>query len=575
MASTTSSRPSTRGSDKAAYTEHTAGRHTRRPEQGGSSYRKPMKRTSRTRQSQKESLPKANPSLLSVLSAGTGTSDRSSNSSSTVTPESYLRRNSQQSDRPDTQTRKEAELRTSATSQLPNVFDFMDQDGRDEGYDDGSVMSSSSSYQASDAGSSIAPDTPSSQSTFPSAASPTETRSHSVADLRRKYDPQYNASVYSGRSSSSSPIPSLRSLRKQPSVCDVPEEDEEDEDYPATQSEIDYERQRSSRSYEPAHQRHDSIHQHTAYEQHAHYISPTHTQHRSYSNSSAHSDRSNHAYNTALQHYQWPSPPPLPPPAMNGDVTAPPPAPDPPDLSHRTVTGYELLALELATPTSPIKPLYRKFTYLNHRILLHLQDELSELEEQLRGLDEIIAQMDSTLTDGGKSPASRRGENWNGTELHFRRRQLLGNVFLKTEQYNRAMAAFAALGKDAVPANPGEVEEYQRWMVERAPVCESEARFLRYQEDLVAPGAAGKGVVGRDKVVYGLGALMLPLVLFSVVPTLAGRMLVTGCIAVGGCVVATTTVVKEVMPARDWMVWGAVYVVLMAVIAGCMPGQCA
>ena len=137
------------------------------------------------------------------------------------------------------------------------------------------------------------------------------------------------------------------------------------------------------------------------------------------------------------------------------------------------------------------------------------------------------------------------------------------------------MAAFAALGKDAVPANPGEVEEYQRWMVERAPVCESEARFLRYQEDLVAPGAAGKGVVGRDKVVYGLGALMLPLVLFSVVPTLAGRMLVTGCIAVGGCVVATTTVVKEVMPARDWMVWGAVYVVLMAVIAGCMPGQCA
>lgn len=70
------------------------------------------------------------------------------------------------------------------------------------------------------------------------------------------------------------------------------------------------------------------------------------------------------------------------------------------------LSGYELLASRLkSTPTgypssSPISsratpnhltPLYRKFEYLNHRVLLHIQDELSQLEQRLRVLDNQIA----------------------------------------------------------------------------------------------------------------------------------------------------------------------------------------
>ena len=180
----------------------------------------------------------------------------------------------------------------------------------------------------------------------------------------------------------------------------------------------------------------------------------------------------------------------VPPQAMNGHIvpTERPTVPDASDLNQRTLTGYGQLALELSDPESTVKPLYRKFEYLNHRILLHLQDELSELEEQLRRVDEVIAQMDPGSPDGQKTPASRRGETFHGTEIHLRRTHLLGNIFLKTKQYNRAMSAYASMAKDSTPAEDNQVTAYQDWMTKHAPIHDIETRFLKHQEDLVKPG---------------------------------------------------------------------------------------
>jgi hypothetical protein len=109
-----------------------------------------------------------------------------------------------------------------------------------------------------------------------------------------------------------------------------------------------------------------------------------------------------------------------------------------------SLTGYELLANELSAPSQSdtareknIVPMYRKFEHLNHRVLLHLQDEMCELEEELRQLDRCIAQMSPKDPSGYAYPASRRNDARYGGDLHFKRTELLGRIFQKLEQYSK------------------------------------------------------------------------------------------------------------------------------------------
>lgn len=538
-----------------------------------------------------ESSLKVNPSLLSVLSTLTGSSDRSSGSSSTITQQSYdqqsghtSRTMSKRSKR--TGSDNDETVARPSPSKAPNVFDYMDGPIVEDGDDRRSVVSSSSShYEPSDAGSSEAP-TPSSRSTFPS---PTTTRSQTAAELRRKHDPQYAASTGPIRSDSKSPDPSIRGLRKQPCVSDIPEE-VEGRILPTAPSEVNYDPQQRSSSRSSQNSRRgsdrlqlqeESIRRHIAHTQQGHFVEPVYGQHRSSSTSSGHSDRSAYAYQMAMQQNHWPSPtatmaPPMPPQAMNGHIspTERPAAPEVPDLMQRTLTGYEMLALELSDSDSAVKPLYRKFEYLNHRILLHLQDELCELEEQLRTVDEIVAQMDPGAADCLKSPASRRGEAFYGSEIHLKRTHLLGRIFMKTEQYNKAMSAYAAMANDSSPADDDHISHYRDWMSKHAPVHEVETRFLQRDKDLIVPGKSAPSIdrpMKHAALAYLPVALMLPLLLYSIIPSLAGRLVVTALIAVGAFIVAATTRVRQLMAARDWAVSGGAYVLLMAAIAGCIP----
>jgi hypothetical protein len=150
--------------------------------------------------------------------------------------------------------------------------------------------------------------------------------------------------------------------------------------------------------------------------------------------------------------------PPMAPP--NAMVPVPPlqhpahpphyqPHPTGPDLSRTTKVGYELLADKLSERSKAehrypdeeaVVPMYRKFEHLNHRVLLHLQDEISELEEELRYLDECVAQCSPRDAAGLVHPASRRGDARHGSELHFRRTELLGRIYLKLGQYSMSLA---------------------------------------------------------------------------------------------------------------------------------------
>lgn len=165
------------------------------------------------------------------------------------------------------------------------------------------------------------------------------------------------------------------------------------------------------------------------------------------------------------------------------------------------VDGYELIASKLSEDYNPgskdsIRPLYRKFEHLNHRILLHLQDEISELEEDLRQLDQAIALANVDSAKQRRSLQSRRNEAQFGNELHHRRTELLGKVFVKLGQYNKALKSYRnAFGVSlSAPrtrepfqrAEPCDIEIYRNWMKRNAPLDQSEARFLDNTTDLIS-----------------------------------------------------------------------------------------
>jgi hypothetical protein len=259
--SNVSSRPTTRGPDTRRRRDRTPTRRPRYSDDSNSVYRRPVRHRNSGVQRRGDSLLNINPSLLSVLSSLTASTDRSSGSNSTITQRSYNRRGSDSSSTPLGMPRRSNSSTVSATSSSvrskpANVFDYMVASSVDEDHDDRSEMSSapSSHYEPSLAGSSEAPDTPSSRSTFPS---PTATRSHSVAELRRKYDPQYAGSEVSACSGSHSPSSSVRNMMKPPSVSDVAEDDEDESDLePTAPSELSYDpRQRSSSRSSRASQR--------------------------------------------------------------------------------------------------------------------------------------------------------------------------------------------------------------------------------------------------------------------------------------------------------------------------------
>lgn len=173
--------------------------------------------------------------------------------------------------------------------------------------------------------------------------------------------------------------------------------------------------------------------------------------------------------------------------------------------SQETAIGYELLAKKLAEHTAPdseldqgksFAPLYRRFDFLNHRVLLHLQDEIAELEEELRRTDEMIArhqgqcQAHQVEANGGtvpqRVPTSRREEVSSGDELCERRSHILGRIYTRLEQYNKALASYRSATTGFATATTEQIEQYQAWMTQNKPVDEVESKFLNSKQDLMA-----------------------------------------------------------------------------------------
>ncbi|KAI0179636.1 hypothetical protein GGR52DRAFT_568408 [Hypoxylon sp. FL1284] len=150
------------------------------------------------------------------------------------------------------------------------------------------------------------------------------------------------------------------------------------------------------------------------------------------------------------------------------------------------VTGYQLLASKLsAMPDRAdrfIRPMYRRFETLNHRLLLYLQDEICELEEQLRQLD--AADTQNRRLPNCIFPESRRAESMAGGELHWRRTDVLGKIGFRLEQYNRLLSS--CKDTQVMPSPTLEdIHEYRTYLATHAPIAEVETHFLDVTDDLV------------------------------------------------------------------------------------------
>jgi hypothetical protein len=573
------------------------GRSSRQRDENDYAHRHSTRRRTTVVPRRPDPLLKFNPSLLSVLSSLTGASERSSGSNSTITQQSYDRKRGLAPRRPPARRESPRAVAQPISAEMPrnrspNVFDYIDEVPTVDEHDGISVISPTSSasshYQPSDSGSSEAPATPSSRSTLPS---PTTTRSVSVAELRRKYDTDYTGCTGSYNGNQGLDSATRGDIRKERSSKDVEErsdgKDTGSSSLPSPVQELgdgySQSLQSSLRALDDEQrlrQQEDEMRRHVAYSQHPYgyeFTSPTSPSSRPDSPRSNHVSPSN---DQSLEHYihqpipTRPTPPKLvqpmqsPPIEDHAPLASPPQVPSPPDLTKVTLTGYELLASHLASSTDPptknttsspphLTPLYRKFSHLHHRVLLHLQDELAELEYHLRMIDEGIAQTYATpppippTTSPGSTtpathyPASRRLERdiANNHPVFARRTLLLGEIYSKQQQYHTALRDYTTLLRDSRPAETDEIADYKSFLADRKPICEGEIAFLDKRDDLIIPGGVrpkNRSVsfaTNRDslleQVSFLAALLLLPLVLSAVLPDFASRAAATALLGAG------------------------------------------
>ncbi|PKX92165.1 uncharacterized protein P174DRAFT_373839 [Aspergillus novofumigatus IBT 16806] len=210
-------------------------------------------------------------------------------------------------------------------------------------------------------------------------------------------------------------------------------------------------------------------------------------------------------------------------------------------LSH-IPCGYGILSSRLSSSSDSkepsLPPLYRRFEDLNHRVLLYLQDEIAQMEEDLRILDEYeeMHRVATAEREGTKKlPASRRmdAQAQVYSSLHYRRVEVMGALIHKTEQYT-----YSRVLQTIPSASDKDIETYRTWMKDHSPIITAESRFLDHGKDLISlsPRRASPTASVYSAIIIASAAILLPLLAFSMISEFSGRLLVVAL--VGGAAAA-------------------------------------
>ncbi|OAP65415.1 hypothetical protein AYL99_01387 [Fonsecaea erecta] len=152
--------------------------------------------------------------------------------------------------------------------------------------------------------------------------------------------------------------------------------------------------------------------------------------------------------------------------------------------SQNMLSGYDLIADRLASGELP--PVFRSFQKIYFRLLLQLQDEIIEMEEQLAALDSLDGRH-RLHPDGGMSPASRRlSWQWGQSDLPAHRLHVLGRLSMKLEQYYQVLSASQRVRTLSSSPTTTEVAQFRTWLQEHSPLSLPESKFLDDKEDLIS-----------------------------------------------------------------------------------------
>ncbi|KAI9780828.1 MAG: hypothetical protein M1839_006455 [Geoglossum umbratile] len=132
--------------------------------------------------------------------------------------------------------------------------------------------------------------------------------------------------------------------------------------------------------------------------------------------------------------------------------------------------GYPKLSAFVNSSPGHIFQLFRRFGVLNARVLLHLQDELCELESAL-------AELDASPHDSG----TRRYDQNPDRPL------LIQTITTKVAEYNNLLLSISGM-LALQRASSYQYENFRRWFDYRNPLVQEEVDFLRDPHDLVALG---------------------------------------------------------------------------------------
>ncbi|KAE8421862.1 hypothetical protein BDV36DRAFT_291973 [Aspergillus pseudocaelatus] len=215
-------------------------------------------------------------------------------------------------------------------------------------------------------------------------------------------------------------------------------------------------------------------------------------------------------------------------------------------------SGYGLLSWQLSSSVDKeepsLPPLYRQFEDLNHRVLLHLQDEIAQMEEELHVLDEYeeMHRVATAEQEGTNIvPASRRmdAQAQVFSSLHYRREELMAALVQKTQQYNNALSAYSKVIQTLPSASDKDIDTYRTWMKDNAPVAVAETRFLEHNKDLISltMRSTSNAASAFSAIIIASAAILLPLLAFSMIAEFSGRLLVVAMVGGAASAIASNS----------------------------------
>ncbi|CAG1982738.1 unnamed protein product [Fusarium graminearum] len=116
--------------------------------------------------------------------------------------------------------------------------------------------------------------------------------------------------------------------------------------------------------------------------------------------------------------------------------------------------------------------MFRSFSRLHTRLLLHKQDELTELEQRLDELDQADSKVAPYLLITNRDVSG-------DTE----RRALLGEIEIKLNEYNKLLEALMNHQERPEP-NEAQIRSVRNWVDGKRPIVYSETTFLNDRSDL-------------------------------------------------------------------------------------------